>query len=827
MTLSITDRAALEAKRVRLEPQLVLEIEGVVTLFGAVEILRLIRIGDPGLLIGEEWRIGGLTPVEDQEDIISIDAGGGTKIDQQIQPDRGTGSSVTSVQVALIDRNLIATRLISPGIVIDDIMGAKCTLWMGFKTTAFKEDYVRIISGIIDDIDSGAGVVKLNISHPEQIKRQELFEPVNVLLSATATDSDTSLVFVTTDGVPLRYFGPDDATFDPAFRTFVQIEDEIIEYTNVVANVFTGCIRGSLGTVAVAHTVTSEPIEGKTMVQIEGTAIEVALKLMLSGKRGPYVEDVPVGRFLHPTPLTTLAGSIFFDGIDLNRDYGVTEGDYVDISGASNPANNNTKKIIQRLEVVDGGSFIVVGAVSFVEEPGTSAVVSFRSQYDSLGTGLAMSPDQVDVNEHIFWNNFQLASYSYRFVLRDKIKVKDFLDKEVYLPVGAFSLPRQGRCSMGYHVGAVVRDKLITISRDNVKDPDKIRLRRTINRNFYNVVTYQFEEIALTGKFVRGSIEYSVESQNRIKVGNKPLSITSKGLRSDLDGAGIAERVSARYLGRYKFAAEFIETIGLLFKDGYTIEPGDVVLLDSTGLQISNTVDGTRNKPPKVFAVLNKSLYLKTGDVKLALTDTNFDETEKYGAVSPSSVIVSGDTTSILIQDSFGSLFPGNEGKKWEDYAGLPILVHSDDWFYEEEVTLLGVDPSNSYRLLLDPSTPLSGAPSAGFIVDVGRYPTGTDPLENALYKAVHAFLSPTVTLVDAADDTHFEVGGGDIAKFYVDGLVRIRNSDFSDDSGELTITDVTGNIVTVSSSMGFTPGAGYKAESLGFADGGKTYRLF
>lgn len=827
MTLPITTRAQRESQKNLIQPQLVLEIEGVTTLFGAVEISRLIRIGDPGLLIGDSWRIGGITPVEDQASVVSIEGGGGTKIDQQLQPDKGAVSSVSSVQLNLIDKNLVMTRLISPGVIVDDILGRKATLWMGFKNTAFKEDYVPIISGVIDDVESGAGSVKLNIAHPEQKKRQDIFTPVDFEFDGPIDGSQTTIDVQDGTVMPVPKLGP-DGTFDDAIRFYVQVDDEIIRYTGVTGNQLTGCVRGDLSTIGAAHPLDdNSELFGKTLVQIKDQAVFIALKIMLSGVNGFFKEDVPVGRYLHPTPFTTIPNSLYFDNIDLNRDYGVAQGDFITVTGASNGANNCAAKEILFIGVVDGGSYCIVDDVTFVEEPSTTAIVAFRSQFDTLGYGLAMTPDQVDVNEHVFWNNFQLGNYTYRFVIKDTVSGKDFLDKQVYLPIGSYSLPRQGRCSMGYHVGPVIRDSLKVLGRAQIKNPDKIRLRRTINRNFYNTIVYKFEEQVLTGKFLSGAIAYSPESQARIPVGFKALKIDSKGLRRDEGGSSVADRISTRYLNRYKFAAEFFEAIDIMFRDGFNIEPGDVVLFDPTGLNVTNTVDGNRKKAPKVFAVTNKSLDLKTGAVTLALTDTNFDESERYGSISPSSLIVSGTTTTLLIQDSFGAIFPGDEAKKWEEYVGLPIIVHSPDWSFEERVILEAINPSNRYELMLDPSIPLPSPPAAGYIIEVDDYPASTDPNENGLYKAAHAFQGKTVEIVDAADDTHFEVAPGDLSFFPVGGDVRVHSLDYNNDADGLFVVSVAGNIIEVSTPMGFTPLAGYVAQGMGFPDGGKTYRFF
>lgn len=826
MAFPITTRAELESRRLRLEPQLVLEIEGVETLFGAVEILRAIQIGDTDLEIGDAWRIGGLVAVEDQEDIISFEGGSSTKIEQQLRPDQGSVSSVSSVSVAIIDRKLVASRLISPGIVVEDVLGRKATLWMGLKQTSFKEDYIPIFQGIIDDIESGAGMVKMNIAHPEQLKRSDVFVPVDFLVDGSLDDSQVTIPLIDASAIPVPIPGP-DGNFDETIKFYVKINEEIIQYDDVSGSDLIGCVRGQLGTGAAPHAEGDEPTAGKTAVLLDDSAINIALKLMLSGRNTFYAFDKPITRFLHPTPSTTVPNSIFFEGINLTRDYGVVAGDFLTTTSSAMGANNVSAKPILEIVVIDEGSYAIIDDVTFVEDPATTGMASFRSQYDSWGYGLGMSADQVDIEEHIFWNNFQLAGTGYRFFVDEKVNGKDFLDKEVYMPVGAFSLPRQGRCSMGYHIGPVLGRETKLLNKDNIKNPNKIKLRRTVNRNFYNAVVFRYDKLPLTGKFVSGAIEYSSESAARIPVGFRPFNINATGIRADKDGAGIASRVSARYLGRYKLAAEFIEMIEVLFRDGYTIEPGDQVLLDPTDLKITNTADGTRNKSPKTFTVVNKSLDLKTGGVVLSIIDSNFDGTERYGVVSPSSDIVSGTTTSLLIQDSYGALYPGNEGKKWIDYIGLPIIVHSPDWTFEEEVILLGIDPGNKYNLLLDPSTPLSAPPDPGFIIDIAHYPTDAEPSINALYKAAHAYQSKTVAIVSAPDATHFVVNVGDEVFFTVGGGVRVFNPDYTEDSGDLLVTGIVGQTIETSAPMGFTPTADHVAQNMPFADGGKIYRIF
>lgn len=817
MALALTPNAERESSKLRIEPQLVLSIEGLDTLFGAVEILKFIRIGDPGLLIGNDWVIGGLNAIENQSSNISLE-GTGTKIDQQLRPDLGSVSSISSIQIALVDFDNFMTQVITPGLLLDDILGRKATLYLGMRNTAWPEDYIQIFSGIIDDIVSAAGRIELNLAHPEQKKRQEIFPKRTSKLDGSISDSDSNFDLLDTDGWLQPVLGP-DAIADPSIQYYVRIDDEIIGYTGISGVGLTGCTRGNFGSVAAAH---DDGADVASFYTLAGDAVTLALKLMLSGVNGDYKSDVSVDAIGAVPTLGPIPNALYFDGVDLAKKYGLVEGDYVSLDGS---LSDFTLRQIVTLVSLDQGSYAVMDGAALALELSPTATVSFRSQYDTLGEGMALTPDEVDVEEHLFWQQSQLATYTYFFYLKDTLNGKDFLDKEVYAPIGAYSIPRKGRCSMGYHIGPIARDEVPTIDRTNIKNPSSIKMRRTINKNFYNTIVYKYDESAFEEKFNGGTIYADADSRARIPVGNKVLSFASKGLRSDQDAAGISSRSAARFLSRYKFGAEHFDNIRLLFKGGWTVEPGDIILFDPSDLKVSNTVDGTRNKTPKFFEVTNKSLDLKTGEPTISITDTNFDNTERYGVVAPSSILASGSTSEALVlEDSYGALYPGNESRKWRDYVGLTVLVHNEDFSYSEEVTLLSLDPVDTHKIYI---SALVTPPTAGLIVDVPDYPTSTDTDENQLYKLFHPFLSARVDVVSAADDTHVTVGSGDIAKFLVGATVMIHNEDYSVMSAEVLVDAIIGNTLTLSAGLGFTPTSDYFIQFIGFADGGKTYRIF
>jgi hypothetical protein len=184
MSTPLTTAAFNKAAAQNIQPQLVCEIQGYPYVISLGPVTKYIRIGDEGLLIGDDWVIGGLNQLLNNLDIINLKSSSKT-ISQQIVPDKGGSPSIPSFALNLIDVNEAMTRLISPSIILDDILGVRADLYIGFQGTAYPQDYVRIIAGIIDRTESGSGVT-LNIAHPEQKKKSDLFIKATTELTSAA-----------------------------------------------------------------------------------------------------------------------------------------------------------------------------------------------------------------------------------------------------------------------------------------------------------------------------------------------------------------------------------------------------------------------------------------------------------------------------------------------------------------------------------------------------------------------------------------------------------------------------------------------------------------
>lgn len=895
------------------KPQLVLEIDGVTDRFGIGIIKKYVRIGDPGLVIGNDWTIGGFNEVDDQIDLISLD-GTTTTIAQQLLQDKGGASSVSSIQISLIDKDGYMTNLITPGNVVSDILGRRANVYLGYQDTAFPQDFVQIFSGIIDDIQAGATVI-LNIAHPEAKKRVEIFQSQTTSLTSSAnfrSETLQSIIFQTKQDVvgtvtvaytgggsagsevvtvvgnaisvqiqdtvstasqirnkleaspqamalvnikivsgqsstPQGVFGTTslnsattinvestDGFLMPAdgdtLKTYIRIDNEIIEYTGMTATSFTGCTRAAFESenaqaLGAFH---ESGTEVTSFYRLQGNALELCLKIMLSSPDQYFSTDVEVTNFQYISDTNvTVLNAIYFEGISVQDKYGIVVGDFITTSGDINAANNVTLKGISDIVETEFGSYIVVDDVSFNTSIGSDAVISFASKYNVLPAGarLELGGEEVDVPEFERINEtYGNSIFSYDFYLTESKVAKDFLDQEVLYPTGAFSIPRKGKISVGYTSPPLAIGALPKFDSSNTMRPDANKISRSINRYFYNTVVFKYNIDPLeSDRFLNASIDTDADSRNQIRVGNKVMTIEAKGLRPSAENSTKLSILNRRLTDRYKYAAESTEA-KFFYGDSFWADVGDIVVYGDSGLNLVNTKTGTRGFNQRLFEVVNKSLDIKTGVVTMKLVDTNYLTDARYGVFGPASVVGSGSTTtSIKITNSFGTVSPKIEKTKWQNYIGQSVRIHSDDWTYDHTVILDSFAPGDNYTMQVSPALPTP--PLAGYLVDMPEYPTGANDF-GAPWRNAHAFFVPEVLVASGISATQFTVGAGDIGKFFVGSPVLVHNSDYSSASPEVTVSAIAGTTITVNSSLGFTPNSTYSVSLIGFSDDeGDPYR--
>ena len=821
MALELSVKAELLKNETNVEQQIILEIDGIPFIYGAVEVTKIalygddIEYGDAGLLYG------GITADPAGRAYISL-ANTTRQITQQLEIDKGGIGSVQKFTVELVDKNQEVTKAFQPGENVDDILSREANVFLGFQGSAHPEDSVRIFNGIVTSQVARPGSWRLNIDHPEYLKRRAIFQQINTRLTSGIDDSVTTLTADTTTSI----ISPADAV-----ESYVRIGDELIQFSGISGSDLTGLTRGALGTTAAAHSAGDEIV---TFYRLQGDPIDLALKIMLSNTdNSAQVDNIAVPRFEQISASLNITNGIFIEDTRFRDDKGLELGDLVSITGDPNPANNVTDAPIAAFVDQPTGVVLVLSGVTLVTSIDSPAILTAKSQFNTLpnGCGCQMKMSQVDVSQFLRLKTLFPSLPASDFYLKETVDARDFLKEQVYKPYGLYEVPRKGRCSATATLPPLVLDELVELTDDNVKKAGGNQLKRSLKKDFFTNVVYVFEENELDERFLAGEVEFSQRALNRFDdIAERQLLIEAKGMRDNPATRNFIAGQTRRFTDRYQFAAESIE-VQTNYKQ-FNVEVADIVLFGNANLQLPDFQEGDRSFRPRLMEVVNKKLDVR-GNVSFNLLDTGFGLDGRFATVAPNSNLAADSTTSIIfLKNSFDTGEFELERDKWVNFVGEEVRIRSQDFTFSEVRTITQFDPGSLTGLVLN--TPLSVAPPEDYLLDLPDYPDTTDPSDNAKMKAIHPFFSPQVTITAGISTTIFEVAPADIDKFFVDAFVIVHNDDYTDRStdgtvdDDLQVTDVdTGtNRVTVSGDMGFTPAAGYLVGLIGFKDQGLPYRL-
>lgn len=819
---------------------IIVEIPGI-DLLSNIQFFTKIRYGDPDLSYGVGgFDYGGLRPVGSQRNILSLD--GGLTISQKLEPEQGRGS-ISMINLPFIDKDSYMSQVISPGLIIDDILGKEVKIYMGYTQISFPEDYFIIFRGVVTSVSAKAGLVTLQFSDTNVKRKQELFYQATTISTSAIDAVQTTIPVLSTIDFHKKILGP-DGTYHPGVKCYLLIDTEYIEYQQTGhegdgfgTNQFLHVVRGARGTTAAPHALPAIPATSNNVtaaVEIQDHGIDMALQIMMSGWNGPYLSGVQIQNIKDTGDplLGTIPGAITLpQGVDADQNYGLSAGDYLTISGDANSANNTTV-VITGFDDQDGqpNRVIRTNGAALVPSISSAGKLSVRSQFDVYpeSCGLRLTGDQVDIATHLQLKDFFLsqAENSYRFFVNAvESSGKSFLESEIYLPMACYSLTKFGRLSMGITKPPLADQRFQILSKDNILNAHELSPARSVNnRKFFNEIQFSYNADDV-GNFTTIDSTLDANSLNKINI-SSVLPIVTKGTRSDLGFAVVKERRTRFFLQRYANAALTLNP-KVNWKVGVQIEAGDVLaVVDNGDLQIANFATGERNLGSQLFEVLDRSTDIKNGTVQLQLLGgVSGGINDRYATISPSSLVAVGSSTSVLrIKDSFGRIFSTDERKKWKDYVGLGIIVHDKKWTVVGTSFIGSLNAGDDHALNIDPA--LSFTPLEDYIVDIASYPANNDPNDQQLYKIVHAFIDPSVLVTGGVSTSSFTTSMGDISKFLVGQFVLVHSSDYSILSGEQRIVNVTGMTITVDASLGFTPSAGLEVELIGFLDGGAPYRF-
>src|SRR5690606_8824747 len=317
--------------------------------------------------------------------------------------------------------------------------------------------------------------------------------------------------------------------------------------------------------------------------------------------------------------------------------------------------------------------------------------------------------------------------------------------------------------------------------------------------------------------FKSSIVTLSSDSYNRIKVGNTPFKIESPGMVRSTETVLAVERISRRILDRYKFAARFFDNVQVLYKTGYNLEIGDVVLFGGENTKLIDIQTGERDFPIAMYEIVNKQMAIETGKIVSSLLETGFSVEGRFGVISPSSLVGQASTTERIYLKKF--LDVGRvvyESDKWQNWIGAKVVVRSDDYTFYEEVELLDIPQNDPAAIIV---TPLSIAPNENYFVELANY--DSQPLNEVgnKVKLKYAFLMEQQFVKVVIDNQSFQAN---IDGLFVGQKILIHSDDYASDSIQVLISDIVGDVVTLSEPIGFIPQVGDKIETLSFAsDGG------
>lgn len=744
MTFPITLSTQIAKDQVNLQPLLVLTIDGVPYTFSAGTIYENFVIGAPGLKIGSYngamWQIGGAHLIDGLKDYVSLDQGTTTRITQQLQPDKGLGTSVTQMTIRLVDKDQEITQIISPGVVVDEILGKECKVQIGFSNTVYPDDYITIFRGIIEDISSGAGYVTLSLSSSEQKKRTSVFAKATAELASPISAVGSVSTITVDDATPflVRQLGPDGA-YDSSITYYVKIGDEYFSYTGTTATTLTGVTRNpspfNFG--QQAH---SSGDAVQSMIRLQGNGLDLARKIMFSGTNGYFSSAQTITNFERISGTELVANAIFFEGVDVQDVYGIEIGDYITTSGSSNGANNVTLKTISDIQTTISGSYIVISGVTFVEENATAGTISFRSRWDTLGDGCAMKGFDVDDAEFSYLYSTFLSSFDFDFKLFDTINAKDFIEQQILRPMGCFSIQRKGRVSAGYHIGPIPNSDILVLDENNVLKPSSITIRRSLSKNFYNTIIFNLEKDVNSGEYLITKVTKNQASIDDFNVGQRSMTINADGMTDALQGPAKALQTSNRLLDRYQRGAEYLDNVQVKFGDGFNAEIGDIVIFKTENLYITNISAGDRSAAVRIFQILNKTMDIKSGLISFNLVDTSFSNAARYCLIGPSSYVKSGASgTQFTVEPSFGQKYGANEYLKWQKYGAVGIKVRNASGSVSG-TSIIQSWSGNTVTL----ETSLGFTPVAGYLMELDTYNSQGDDI-----KFVYGFMRTTAPFDD------------------------------------------------------------------------------
>ena len=801
MAFKLTAKTRSILNQIEKNPSVVLQIEGIETIYGSTKIVRALRWDDPS---GATWDQEGLTwdgSVKDETALDLIDIRQSTRaISQQIYPDKDGGSSIASAVIKIVDKDAKESLKFARD-KITEILGKKCTLYIGFVGGNFKEDYMPVINAIVVNYAYQGGSIYLTLSHVDTLRRQAVLSEYSSNLIASIDNTITTFDVTTTENlVPSQ----------DALTTYIRIDDEIMEILSIDSPTQLTVRRSELNTVDTSHDADAEIT---SLYRLKGDALELAQKLMQSDSNNSFFEsDIPVKSLNFVDVNTQIANAVIFDVLDVQADTGLIPNDIINVDSYG----DLTVQSFGQLD--DGSSYIIDETLPTVEDASNESW-RFKSQYNVLNFGLGMLPFEVDNEEFERTKiNISTSLTELDFRLEEGIdNCRDFINKELYFIAGCYGIPRNARSSIRALLPPLSIETIPTLNEKTILNTISLRPERSVNKFYYNDILFAYNKSLQDNRFKSFTQSINQDSVNDFQVGNKQLRIESLGYIRNAITDSVIDRLAARFLSRYKAAATVVKKVELPFKTGFNIQVGDVVFFGGENVQLPDYNTGIRQLPVDLYEVINQSISFN-GVVTVDLLSTGFSTDGTFAVISISSKVGVGSTTDRLIVEKINNLNETEfERDKYNQLIGARIRVRSEDYSYDEVTRIDSLDLQNPEAIIIDK---LASTPPIGAIIELDLYDNYAPFQDNDLdtfIKLKYAFNMDQAQITSVTNSVIFEID--DTTRFYEGQKVAIHSLDYTRDTLEATINTITTNTIELTESLGFTPIVGDFIEALEFTD--------
>lgn len=808
MAYILTARAQALSQQIAKTPQLIFEVEGIDTIFGAFPIFEMAR-WDGGLNWDDDnayW--DGLQKILGALDYISFEGGTDKSLSQQLQPDKFSTSSVSTFNIELIDKDNRIAKIFALD-TIGEILGRKASVYLSFLQASFPEDAIPLFRGFVDGFDLDSGTCQVSISHPDNLRRQTIYNAYQSNLTGAINNLVTTINVKSTGGL---YASQD------TFTTYVRVDDEIMLLSSIVNATQISVIRGQLGTIAASHDIDADIT---SVFKLIGSPLDLALKVMLSNEGNTFFESLDVPMTINfISPMESLNNALIFDYFNIQERTGLVVGDIVELYGGSNIGTY----FITGFNVLDNGSAIIVDG-PLVDDSNYSGSFRYKSKYNVFPDGLNMMTNEVDVEGfESIKSSFFSTFIDYDFELVETIdNAKDWIDEQLFFPMGLYSLPRKARSSVKMTSAPLSVDVLPNLNTSNITNIENIKVQRSTAKYLYNNYTYVYEKDLISDKFLVRDVLIDQVSKQRMNVGYKGYKVESLGLRASSSTTLTIQAIVERLKDRYRFAPLYVQNIQLLYKAGFNLEVGDVIPFGGETVRIPDPNTGKRGLPLALYEVANKKLEITTGTITVDLLQTAFQLNARYGVISLSSYVGSGSTTSRIRIDRMnvtGEFL--TEADKWRGFAGERVRIRSDDYVFDYTTKFIGIDPSDNNFLLIEP---IASAPLVDYIIEIPVYDDSSANVDFD-YKLRFVYLNRQATITSVVGADEFDVD--DASLLVIGSEIYVHSDDYTRDSfgNVFVIQDIIGNTIYLDAPLDFTPLVGDRLENSNYLDGGFPYLI-